>query len=226
MNSTRTWTAGTAVAAVLLLIAGWFLLVSPQRSEAADLRDQVTAQQAANDAIALKTKQLQAQFASLPERQAQLAEIKQQMPDNPALPSLIRDLSSYAESAGVKLDSVAPGTPAAVVAAAPAAPAAGQPVTPGQAPAATSTAGLFSIPTTVTAVGSYSELTLYLQKLQSSMRRAFLVNTISLAKASTGTTGSGDLTMTLNAQIFVMQTAAAAPAAPVIPAAPNTTPAS
>jgi Tfp pilus assembly protein PilO len=228
MNQTRTWTAGTAVAAVLLLIAGWFLLISPQRSEAADLRDQVTAQNAANDQIALKTKQLQAQFASLPERQAQLAEIKQQMPDNPALPSLIRDLSSYAESAHVKLDSVAPGTPAAVAAAAPAAPAAaaGQPVAPGQGSVAPSTDGLLSIPTTVTAVGSYSELTLYLQKLQSSMRRAFLVNTVSLAKASTGAGTSTDLTMTLNAQIFVMHTAAAAPAAPVIPAAPNTTPAS
>jgi Tfp pilus assembly protein PilO len=223
MNSTRTWTAGTAVAAVLLLIAGWFVLISPQRSEAADLRDQVTAQNAANDQIALKTKQLQAQFASLPERQAQLAEIKQQMPDNPALPSLIRDLSSYAESAGVTLDSVAPGTPAAVVAAAPAAAPAGQPVAPGQAPAAGSTDGLVSIPTTVTAVGSYSELTLYLQKLQSSMRRAFLVNTVTLAKANTKT--AGDLTMTLNAEIFVMQTAAA-PATPKAPVAPTTTSAS
>jgi Tfp pilus assembly protein PilO len=227
MTSTRTWTAGTAVAAVLLLIAGWFLLISPQRSEAADLRDQVTAQNASNDQIALKTKQLQAQFASLPERQAQLAEIKQQMPDNPALPSLIRDLSSYAESAGVTLDSVSPGAPAAVVAAAPAAPAtpAGQPVAPGQAPAAASTDGLMSIPTTVTAVGSYSELTLYLQKLQSSMRRAFLVNTVNLAKANTGTGTSGDLTMTLNAEIFVMQIAAA-PATPTTPVAPTTTSAS
>jgi type IV pilus assembly protein PilO len=225
MNSTRTWTLGTAVVAVLLLVAGWFLLVSPQRSAAADLRDQVTAQQAANDAIALKTKQLQAQFASLPERQAQLAEIKQQMPDNPALPSLIRDLSSYAESAGVNLDSVAPGTPTAVVAAAP---AAGQPVTaPGAAPGAAATDGLLSIPTTVTAVGSYSELTLYLQKLQSSMRRAFLVNTVGLAAATGGTggTATSDLTMTLTGDIFVMKTADA-PAAPAAPAASTTTPAS
>jgi type IV pilus assembly protein PilO len=223
MNSTRTWTLGTAVVAVLLLVAGWFLLVSPQRSAAADLRDQVTAQQAANDAIALKTKQLQAQFASLPERQAQLAEIKQQMPDNPALPSLIRDLSSYADSAGVTLDSVAPGAPTAVVAAAPAAPAAGQPVTaPGQAPAAASTDGLLSIPTTVTAVGSYSELTLYLQKLQSSMRRAFLVNTVALVPANGAKdTASGDLTMTLNGDIFVMKTADA-PAAVKAPAASTT----
>ena len=87
--------------ALLLVIAAWFLLIAPERSNAADLRDQVSAQEASNEQIALKTKQLEAQFASLPARQAQLAEIKQQMPDNPALPSLIRDLSSNATSAGV-----------------------------------------------------------------------------------------------------------------------------
>lgn len=224
MNSIRTWSAGTAVAAVLLLIAGWFLMISPQRSEAADLRDQVAAQQTRNDQIALKTKQLQAQFASLPERQAQLAEIKQQMPDNPALPSLIRDLSSFAESAGVTLDSVAPGAPAPVT---PAAPPAGQPVAaPGSGAAATTTSGLVSIPTTVTAVGSYSDLTLYLQKLQTKMRRALLVNTVGLAPAAgaKGGTATGDLTLTITGEIFVMNDAASA--APTAPVAPTTTPAS
>ena len=84
-----------------------------------------------------------------------------------------------------------------------------------------------SIPTTVTAVGSYSELTLYLQKLQSSMRRAFLVNTVGLAAATGGTGGTttSDLTMTLTGDIFVMKTADA-PAAPAAPAASTTTPAS
>ncbi|HET8617295.1 MAG TPA: type 4a pilus biogenesis protein PilO [Actinomycetales bacterium] len=219
MTSTRTWTVGAAVLAVLLVIAGWFTLVSPQRSAAADLRDQVAAQQASNDQIALKTKQLQAQFASLPERQAQLAEIKQQMPDNPALPALIRDLSSYAKAAGVSLDSVAPGAPTAVAVAA----GANQPVTaPGQAPTSATSTGLLSIPTTITAVGSYSDLTLYLQKLQTSMRRAFLVNTVTLIN---GTDKPGTLQMTLSGEVFVMNTADAS-AAPQAPAAPTTTPAS
>jgi hypothetical protein len=93
------------------------------------------------------------------------------------------------------------------------------------AAAAGATDGLLSIPTTVTAVGSYSELTLYLQKLQSSMRRAFLVNTIALVPANGATgTATGDLTMTLNAEIFVM--AADAPATPKTPVAPTTTSAS
>lgn len=219
MTSTRTWTAGAAVIAVLLVIAGWFFLVSPQRSAAADLRDQVSAQRARNDQIAVKTKELQAQFASLPERQAQLAEIKQQMPDNPALPALIRDLSSYAESAGVTLDSVSPGAPTAVAVTA----GGNQPVAaPGQAPTSATATGLLSIPTTITAVGSYSDLTLYLQKLQTSMRRAFLVNTVTLTDSADA---KGELTMTLNGDIFVMNTPEAT-AAPQAPVAPTTTPAS
>src|SRR5690242_8457876 len=112
MSKTRVWGAGFAVVAVLMLIASWFLLISPQRSEASDLRDQTAAQQQQNDQIRLQTQQLKAQFASLPARQAQLAEIKQEMPENPALPSLIRDLSKYAGQADVTLQSVAPTTPA------------------------------------------------------------------------------------------------------------------
>src|SRR6185312_2999209 len=105
------WSAGAAVVGVLLIVAAWFLLISPQRSEAASLREQVTQQENTNAAVKLQTQQLKAQFASLPARQAQLAEIKQQMPDNPALPSLVRDLSKYAKAADVTLISVAPTTP-------------------------------------------------------------------------------------------------------------------
>jgi type IV pilus assembly protein PilO len=203
------WSAGAAVVGVLLVIAAWFLFISPQRSAAADLRDQTASQQAANDQIRIKTKQLQAQFASLPERQAQLAEIKQQMPDNPALPSLIRDLSSYAESAGVTLVSVAPGSPQ------PETPTASAPVAPGQPVVAATGAQLMSIPTVVTASGSYSELTLYLQKLQSSMHRAFLVEGIQLAADSSGTaeksTNDVALQMTVTGKIFQLSTTAAAP---------------
>jgi type IV pilus assembly protein PilO len=215
------WSGGAAVVAVLLVIAGWFLLISPQRSAAADLRDQTASQQAMNDQTRVKTKQLQAQFASLPERQAQLAEIKQQMPDNPALPSLIRDLSSYADSAGVTLVSVAPGTPQAETADA----SAQAPVAPGTKPAPVAGTQLMSIPTVVTASGTYSELTLYLQKLQSSMRRAFLVEGIQLSHDSSGTAdkaSSADaLQVTITGKIFQLSTTAGA--APGTATPPTTT---
>jgi type IV pilus assembly protein PilO len=237
MTPSRTWTAGAAVVGVLLVIAGWFLLIAPQRSAAADLRDQTAAQQTANDQIVLRTKQLQAQFASLPARQAQLAEIKQQMPDNPALPSLIRDLASYAKDAGLSLESVSPADPVVVDA------TTGEqtPVAPGAAPAAGAD-GLVAIPTTVVASGTYADLTLYLQKLQTQMRRAYLVNSIKLEidPAAAGATGSTSATkpvnMTVIGDIFVLNpdaltTGAGAPAtAPTSPSAPagsasSTTPA-
>ena len=70
MTKSRTWSAGAAVLAALLIVAAWFVLISPQRSEAADLRDQASQQQQLNEQIKLKTAQLKAQFASLPARQA------------------------------------------------------------------------------------------------------------------------------------------------------------
>jgi type IV pilus assembly protein PilO len=202
MAKTRSWVAGASVVALLLVVAAWFLLISPQRSEAATLREQAVQQQQANEQIKLKTQQLKAQFASLPARQAQLAEIKQQMPDNPALPSLIRDLSTYAEDAGVVLVSVAPANPAPFAATA-------APVTTAAAPAAP----LQQIQTSVIATGSYAELTLYLQKLQSKMRRAVLVENITLAKANGDKVPAGDLQMTLATKVFVLDTQAATQAA-------------
>jgi hypothetical protein len=231
MTKTRAWIAGAAAIGLLLVIASWFLLVAPQRSEAASLHEQVTSQRAVNDQIVLKTKQLQAQFASLPQRQAQLAEIRQQMPDNPALPSLVRALYQNAGSAGVELISIAPSTPAALTAPVAAAGAAGASVT------AAST-GVQQIQTTVIAEGSYAELTLYLQKLQRQTRRVFLVENLALAPiadaaagssgGSSGTPSGAPLTkagptlrLTITGKVFVLDPAAlAAQAGVTIPTAP------
>ncbi|GAB3597229.1 hypothetical protein GCM10027446_25010 [Angustibacter peucedani] len=203
MSKTRVWSAGTAVVAVLVVIAAWFLLISPQRSEAASLREQDTQQQAFNDQLKLKTQELKAQFASLPARQAQLAEIKQQMPENPALPSLVRDLSKYSDQAGVTLVSVAPTSPTALASTQSAAPTT----------VATETAPIQQIQSTVVVSGSYAELTLYLQKLQSQMRRAVMVDNISLTKSAIDGAAKGDLQMSLTTRVFVLDTKAAATAA-------------
>ncbi len=211
MSKTRVWSAGTALVGVLLVIASWFLLISPQRSEAASLRQQDTQQQAFNDQLKLKTQQLKAQFASLPARQAQLAEIKQQMPENPALPSLVRDLSKYADQAGVTLVSVAPNTPAPLASS-----------TATGTTAATASAPIQQIQTAVVTSGSYAELTLYLQKLQAQMRRAVMVDSIALTKSSVDGAATSDLQMTLTTRVFVLDTKAAAASA-VAPATANTT---
>src|SRR5919112_4321550 len=104
MTMTNRWIAGAVAAALALVAASWFLLISPQRSQAAELREQAAAQQAANDMIRLRTQQLKAQFASLPQRRAQLAEIQQQLPATPMLSTLLRQLQAVADQAGVRGD--------------------------------------------------------------------------------------------------------------------------
>lgn len=234
MSKTRTWSAATAALCVLLIVAAWFLLIAPQRAEAADLRDQTVAQDQSNQQTRLKIQQLKAQYAALPAKQAELAIIKQQLPDNPALPTLIRTLTAMAESAGVTLVSLAPappapfaGTGAAVTpVAAPVAPAAA-PVAAGTTPATgASTTQLLGIATNLVVKGDYAGSTLFLQKLQAAsaaktgaqMARAFLVQSVKVAPdtstAAPSSTGSvskptkGQVQMTVSGQVFVLKTAA------------------
>lgn len=202
MTTTNRWVAGAAAVAVALIAASWFLLISPQRSHAAELRDQATAQQATNDAIRLRTQQLKAQFASLPQRRAQLAEIQQQLPDSPNLSALLRELSTVADDAGVSVQSISPGPPQALGAGTSAGTSAGTPA------GATASTGVQSIATTVVVKGGYAELTLFLQKLQGSMRRAVLVENVNLVPGdkAAGATRTSDtaLTMTLTGKVFVL----------------------
>ena len=207
MTTTRRWVAGAVAAALLLVVATWFLLISPQRSQAAELGDQVTAQQDANETIRLRTQQLKAQFASLPQRQAELAEIRQQLPGTPDLPALVRQLSTVAADAGVSVDSVAPGQPQPLAGAA----AAGAGTGTSSTGTASGTAGLQAIALTTVVKGGYADLTLFLQKLQGSMPRAYLVENLSLTpgEAASDAATSGTLTMTVTGKVFVLTPATA-----------------
>ena len=223
MTKTRTWSAATAALCVLLIVAAWFLLIAPQRAEAADLRDQTLAQDQANQQSRLKIQQLKAQYAQLPAKQAELAVIKQQLPDNPALPTLIRSLSAMADASGVTLVSLAPATPAPVVAAA--APVAA-PAAAGTTPVAArgSSTALQGIATTLVVRGDYASSTLFVQKLQAAsatkagaqMARAFLVQSVKVAPnaapdsagSTTGKKTKGEVLMTVTGQVFVLTTSA------------------
>ena len=112
MTETRKWSIGTAVIVVLLLVASWFLLIAPQRSEAADLNAQAAVVVADNQQLTVEIETLKAQQKQLPKWQAQLAEIQSEIPASAAMPGLIRQLSKAADKAGVELVSLAPSSPA------------------------------------------------------------------------------------------------------------------
>src|SRR3954468_3113986 len=99
MNRMRTWSLGAAGLAFLVLVAGWFLLISPAKSQVSDLNSQTAAQQATNAGLQVQINQLKLANKNLPEQEAQLAKIRQHLPANPELPAYIRTLTEMAHEA-------------------------------------------------------------------------------------------------------------------------------
>ena len=194
----KQWVALTAVGVLAVMAAGWFLLVSPKRGEASNIRAQVASQDSTNSGLQTQLAMLKAQAKTLPQQQAKLARVAAKIPDNPALPSLIRALSAAAEDAGVELVSIAPSGPTPVAAAAttPTTPGAtgaagasnarsavpgaasgassSTPVTlTGSAPSSKFSAGtLTAIPVSINVVGGYFQVEQFLDKLEGLARAA------------------------------------------------------
>ena len=241
MDKLKQYVIFTVLGCLVVLAAGWFVLVSPKRSDAADLRN--TAAQVASQNSQLQTQLtiLKAQAKALPKQQANLAAVAAKIPDNPALPALVRSLTAAATSAGIELVSVTPGVPTLPAAAAPA--AAPLPASAAAAASAASAGQLSQIPLSLSVVGGYFEVEQFISNLEG-LQRSMRVTGLSLSPgtnpmkpAAAGSTQSDDgksLTTTITAQVFMAANrppttavtvpgqavagTAVGPAAPVIPA--------
>src|SRR5919107_1682724 len=100
MEKLKQYVVLTVLGCLVVLAAGWFLLVSPKKSDAAALRTQTEQVSVDNAALSTKLQVLKAQAKALPKQQAKLAAVAAKIPDNPALPTLIRDLTAAADDAG------------------------------------------------------------------------------------------------------------------------------
>ena len=200
MDKLKQYVTLTVLGAVVILAAGWFLLVSPKKGEAADLQTQVATQVSANAVLETQLQVLRAQAKELPKKQAELARVAAKIPDNPSLPALIRAITAASTSAGVEFVSVAPGPPAALVAAAPVAPvapaaaggtAAAAPAAPTApvAPAAPAAGTLAAIPLTLNVVGDYFEIEQFIASLEN-LPRALRVGNLKLVPGTSPTAGS------------------------------------
>src|SRR5437763_5636105 len=146
MEKMKQWSMLTALGVVGVMAAGWFLLVSPQHAHAKDLRTQAQGVQATTNSLDQQIQQLKEQQKGVAAQQRTLAHIATQIPDNPALPTLIRQLSAAAHDSGVTLVSLAPAQPTVVT---PAVAATGTPTT------AAAAAPLAQIQMTLQVTGSY-----------------------------------------------------------------------
>ena len=242
MEKVKQYVVFTVLGCLLVLAAGWFLLVSPKRSNAAELREQAATQVSANAQLETKLAMLKARAKDLPKQQAKLAAVAGKIPDNPALPALVRALTTAATSAGVELVSLTPSAPVAVAAA----PAAGAPVAPAAgarpAAAAAGTAGqLAQIPVALNVVGGYFQVEQFVAALEN-LPRSMRITALTMAPGAnpvkpvvgTAVDDGRTLATTITAQVFMaanrppatavtipgqpVSGTAAGPVAPVTPA--------
>jgi Tfp pilus assembly protein PilO len=206
MTKMRQWTIITAVAVLGVFAAGWFLMIKPQKSKAADLHTQTDSQAAANQRLLAEIATLQSEEKNLPQQQAALRKFTTQVPDTAAEPTIIRQLSTAANGSGVDLVSMTPGAPAAV-AATTTAPATGTAATgsstvPGSTSLTTTPTGgsLMQLPISIGITGTYPNVESFFQSLET-LPRAMLVTGWSLcpiggegAPTPSGGTGGANCT--------------------------------
>ena len=230
MTATRKWSALAVLLVVAIFVASWFLLIAPKRSDAAALRAQNVEQEATNQRLTQQLEVLKAQALDLPKQEAFLAQIRRQVPDNPALPALIRDLSAAAKKSGVDLTTLAPGLPLAMVNPVVAVPTAAATTAPDSAtgdakstpvvPVAAAPT-LYYVPLTVKTEGSYFEMEQFLNKLEG-LKRSFLVSGFTLKPselpAEPGSTAG--LSLEITGRVFLAPEAAAAVTVPAVVPAP------
>jgi hypothetical protein len=158
--------AGVVIGLIMYGLAGYFLLVSPQKGKAADLERQTAATQQQIDEYRV----LAAQAAATPPiRVAELFRLTKAMPDSVDMAGVILELSRVARQSGIEFDSITPQ-------------------------GATPVSGYSSVPLTVEFDGNFYELSDFLFRLRNLVRvhageldaqgRLFLVDSISFGEST------------------------------------------
>lgn len=197
ISATQKWYAGAAAASVGVLAAGWFLLVSPQQSNAEDINAQADRVAVANQAAESQIAQLKAQYSDLPSLQSKIASIRTRIPQTPDEPSLLRQISKVAKASGVTLVSIQLQTPGVIASGQAGAAAAKGDSNPLSAPGAVS-----SIPISMQVEGTFANTRLFLNAVEG-MQRAMLVTGLDISRSIDNTTGAVSLTTNVSSAVFM-----------------------
>ncbi|WP_144760646.1 hypothetical protein [Curtobacterium sp. 9128] len=220
MSRNRMMLLIAGVAAVVVVLGGYFLGVQPQLARASVARSDTADTASSNATTRAEIDRLREQAKSLPQMQASLAALRTSVPSVPNTSGLLTELNSTADAAGVTVATVTIGDPQAY-----SPPAATSPTgsaaaatggsTPSPSPSATSeptasptastpavprattnsaiTSQNFSvIPVAVSVNGSFSQALAFVKGMQSD-GRLYLIDSISSATENgSASTGSSD----------------------------------
>lgn len=198
MSADRRWIAVGILGAIVLVLVGWFFLISPKLSSASDLRSQRVSTEDSNTVLMAKIDRLQ--HVNLDDLRSQLAIARQALPSDSGLPEFTRQLTKEGDASLVKVTSITAGSP--VIVSATGAAIAGTPATTTQSAAGK----VFAIPVTIVATGTPDRLFSLLRHIQADgPRRALITNTSFSPAAAAGAVGGPGLSSgaSLNAQMQI-----------------------
>jgi Tfp pilus assembly protein PilO len=243
-NKAAPWVAGAVVLIFVILAMGWFLAISPTMAAADASRAQTAVERDHNALLTQQIATLKEQFTHLDEYKAQLAELQVQLPPQADLSALNTELQALVASAGLTTTTfgvttaqafVPVATAAAPVADAAATTAAGTTTAvagtaaTGAAPVdpVASFAGFYAVPVSITVVGTYDATLAFLDSLQTTTSRLYLVGSVTATSQRDGgagsgkpATSSGDLETTIAGFAYVLQDGSAAVEAPAATPSP------
>ena len=184
----------SVVAAILIVALFYLLLYSPQRDELAELEIQITAEQALQAELEVEIARLRAVRETAPEVEAELAAAEAIVPQDPGLPSALRQLQLAADESGVVLESVSTARPAPI----------DGPV-----------AGLAGIDVSMQMSGRYFQLVDFLRRVEDPAitPRGLTWGSVAVTRAE-----YPDLTASINARMYVL---GSTPPAPEVDPAPT-----
>lgn len=177
------------VAAALVGVVGWMLLVSPLRADTTATLEQAATATQQVDTLRSQLADLQAAQADLPQLQADLKASQAALPTTAALPAFLRMLQDLGTSTGTTVTALDATEPDGSTGAA--------------RNGAAGVGAVYSVPISVTVTGTYDGLTAFTQGLQAKQPRAVLVDTVS------ETADGGAVKLTLSMTAFVAPTAGA-----------------
>lgn len=202
-QSIKAWIGLTLVVALLVVAAGWFVVISPTKAATAETRASVDSEMSRSLVLAKDLSTLKAQNAILGKSKAELAALTTQIPTSAGLAAFRRSLVERAQASGVTILSistdvstavnVAAATPQAAAAPAPSSAGAATPSpspSPSPSPEAPTTAAtpattvdgqvLIGLPLSISVVGTYDAVRSFIASLQTKDGRLFLVSSLGL----------------------------------------------
>src|SRR5690554_3445426 len=107
MPSTRkTWIGGAIVVALLLLVATWFLLLSPVRDGSSTVRAEAEQVEMSNETLNTRVTKLRQQFAEIDTYRAELAALEERIPSTVDYQSIVDEIERSVDRSNVFLISI------------------------------------------------------------------------------------------------------------------------